>query len=225
MKSIVPKQFMLLNGIPVMMHTIHAFHKSANAPRIVVVLAPDLQEEWLSLCEKYNFHVQHFIADGGHSRFESVKNGLSLVASLDLNADQGFIAIHDAVRPLITPALIDLSYDEAMRSGAAALAVQSSNSVRLRRDNTEYPHAFPREKVYLMQTPQVFRGAHLFTAYEQPEDPDCTDDASIVEKTGIPVTIVKGDTRNIKITFPDDLQIAELLFSRQQSGSSPDNTQ
>src|SRR5690606_27248930 len=139
------------------------------------------------------------------------KSGLSLIASLDANADQGFIAVHDAVRPLITSALIDITYEAAMRSGAAVLAVQSSNSVRLCRVDSTDHYAYPREKVYLMQTPQVFKGSYLFEAYRQPEDPTCTDDASVVEKIGIPITIVDGDTRNIKITFPDDLQIAELL--------------
>lgn len=225
MKSVVPKQFMLLNGIPVMMHTIHAFYKSVSAPRVIAVLPPDLQETWLSLCEKYHFHVQHFIADGGNNRFESVKNGLAMIKSMDTHAAQGFVAVHDAVRPLITPSLIDLSYEEAKRTGAAALAIPSSNSVRLYGIDSAEHRAYPREKVYLMQTPQVFRGSYLFSAYEQPEDPTCTDDASIVEKTGIPITIVNGDTRNIKITFPDDLRIAELLFGTPKLGSSPNNPQ
>src|SRR5690606_3594166 len=139
----------------------------------------------------------------GASRCESVKNGLETIRSMDPQASQCLIAVHDAVRPLIKPTLIDLSFEEAKRSGTAALAISSSNSVRLKHLDESGNYAYPRENVYLMQTPQTFKGSHLFEAYDQPEDPTCTDDASIVEKTGIPITLVDGDTRNIKITFQD----------------------
>lgn len=222
MNSDTPKQFMLLDGLPMMMHTIQAFHRSTSVPQLIVVLHPGLQPEWMSLCATYRFPIPHTLAAGGTSRFESVKNGLETIRSMDPQASQSLIAVHDAVRPLISPTLIDRSFEEAMRSGTAALAVSSSNSVRLKHLDGSGNYAYPRENVYLMQTPQTFKATLLFRAYEQPEDPACTDDASVVEKTGIPITLVEGDTRNIKITFQDDLLVAERLLKRQSGGASDD---
>ena len=211
-ESDIPKQFLLLNGIPVMMHTINAFYRSKSAPQIVAVIHPAMHDYWLTLCEKYHFHVQHTIADGGATRFESVKKGLETIKLMGADPSQCRIAVHDAARPLITPDLIDRTFEQAALTGAAALAIQSSNSVRLKHADGLKNNAYPRKSVYLMQTPQTFEGTILFEAYEQPEDSTCTDDATVVEKNGYPITLVDGDTRNIKITFPDDLRIAELLL-------------
>ena len=210
--SDIPKQFLLLNGIPVMMHTINAFYRSKSAPQIVAVIHPAMQDHWLTLCEKYHFHVPHTITDAGVSRFESVKKGLEAIKLMGADLSQCHIAVHDAARPLIAPDLIDRTYEQAALTGAAALAVQSSNSVRLKHEDGLKNNAYARENVYLMQTPQTFKGTILSEAYEQPEDKTCTDDATVVEKNGYPITLVDGDTRNIKITFPDDLRIAELLL-------------
>ncbi|WP_257656348.1 2-C-methyl-D-erythritol 4-phosphate cytidylyltransferase [Parapedobacter lycopersici] len=225
MGSDVPKQFMLLNGLPVMMHTLLAFQRSKCAPHLVLVLHPSMQEQWRLLCNAHHFQVPHKLVVGGESRFESVRSGLEEIRLTDGQAPGVLIAVHDAVRPLINPDLIDLSYAEAARSGNAALAVPSSNSVRIEQLDGAGTFSYPREKVYLMQTPQTFRAADLFHAYEQPEDNTCTDDASVVEKTGIPITLVPGDTCNIKITFPDDLLVAERLLTSRRSGSSPDYAQ
>src|SRR5690606_32893478 len=134
-------------------------------------------------------------------------------------------AVHDAVRPLISPALIDLTYATAQQKGNAALAVASSSSVRLEQLDSPKNFSYPREKVYLMQTPQTFQGAMLFPAYEQPEDPTFTDDASVVEKTGTSITLVRGDTCNIKITFPTDLPVAEKLLAERRSSRPSDYPQ
>ncbi|WP_257668167.1 2-C-methyl-D-erythritol 4-phosphate cytidylyltransferase [Parapedobacter tibetensis] len=225
MGSTTPKQFLLLNGIPVMMHAINAFYESKHAPHIIAVIHPDMQAYWLELCETYHFHVQHTIADGADSRFGSVKNGLEVIRLLDKNQSQSLIAIHDAVRPLVNPHQIDLTYEQAALTGAAALAIQSTNSIRLISGDGSSNNAYPRENVYLMQTPQIFKGSILFEAYEQPEDKMCTDDAAVVEKKGYPITLVDGDTRNIKITFRDDLAIAELLLEARHSGGTSDNSQ
>lgn len=225
MASDIPKQFMLLNGLPVIMHSLLAFRRSQSAPRIVVVLHPALQAQWRSLCTTHDFQVPHALVAGGMSRFESVRNGLEKIRSMDGQAAQSLIAVHDAVRPLITPALIDLTYTTAQRTGTAALAVASSSSVRLEQLDRPGNFSYPREKVYLMQTPQTFKGAVLFPAYEQPEDPTLTDDASIVEKTGTSITLVRGDTCNIKITFPDDLPVAEKLLTGRGSSRPSDHPQ
>src|SRR5690606_30756766 len=131
----IPKQFLLLNGIPVMMHTIRAFHHCRHSPQIVVVIPPTQHNYWLELCKKYNFDTPLMLANGGQSRFESVKSGLAVVQSNCTDLSQSLIAVHDAARPLITSDLIDATYDQAARTGAAALAIRSTDSVRLQSSN------------------------------------------------------------------------------------------
>ncbi|SEL03980.1 2-C-methyl-D-erythritol 4-phosphate cytidylyltransferase [Parapedobacter koreensis] len=207
-----PKQFLLLNGMPVMMHAIQAFHKSQSAPQIIVVLHAGMRETWSALCQTHRFDIPHSVVTGGESRFGSVKKGLEALKAGDVDLSQSLIAIHDAARPLITPGLIDSTYEQASRTGAAALAVRSTNSVRIVSNNGLKNNAHRRETVYLMQTPQTFSGTILSEAYEAPEQGMYTDDSSVVEKKGYPISLIDGDTRNIKITFPEDLAIAEILL-------------
>lgn len=209
-----PKQFLLLNGLPVMMHAIRAFYQSNSSPQLIVVINPGMKSDWSALCEQYTFSVKHTVVEGGDNRFESVRNGLKAIQSLDTELANAIIAIHDAARPLISPALIDEAYRQAVRTGAAALALRSSDSVRVKSSNGLKNNAVPRSRVYLMQTPQAFNGAVLSDAYKQTPDESFTDDASVVEKKGYPITLVDGDTRNIKITFPKDLHIAEILLQK-----------
>ena len=220
----IPKQFLVLKGLPVIMHAIQAFYRCQHAPEIIVVIPSAQHQQWRELCEKYNFQVPCRLVNGGNSRFESVRNGLTAIKAIRPNLAQSLIAVHDAVRPLIRPDLIDATFHEANHTGAAALALQSTNSVRLKSANGLKNNAFPRQQVYLMQTPQIFRGDILAASYEQASGDLFTDDASVVEKNGHPITLVNGDTRNLKITFPEDLLIAALL-SEVNSGGASDNTQ
>src|SRR5690606_30436934 len=190
MGAAIPKQFLLLNGTPVMMHAIRAFHHSKHSPQIIVVIPSDQHNQWAALCKEHNFHISHILATGGQSRFESVRSGLATVQSHCTNLSKSLVAVHDGVRPLITPDLIDATFEQAARSGAAALAVQSTNSVRLTSDNGLKNRAYPRQHVYLMETQQTFNGHILSEAYQQDEDQSFTDDASVVEKKGYPVTLV-----------------------------------
>ncbi|MGV3763282.1 2-C-methyl-D-erythritol 4-phosphate cytidylyltransferase [Parapedobacter sp.] len=212
MGSDMPKQFMLLDGLPVMMHAIQAFHRSTSSPQIIVVIHPALRDDWSALCLSHAFSVPHAVVSGGKTRFESVKNGLNAIKSTGADLAHCIIAVHDAARPLVPSTLIDNTFRQALRSGTAAPAMTSTNSVRITNGNGLENHAFPRSRVYLMQTPQVFNGAILCDAYEQDDDNSFTDDASVVEKKGYPITLVDGDTHNIKITFPEDLRIAEAFL-------------
>lgn len=216
MRSGTPKQFLLLKGLPVMMHAILAFHRSISSPQIIVVIHPSLRDDWSALCKAHDFSTPHLLVDGGDSRFQSVKNGLKVINAINTALADCIIAVHDAARPLISPALIDETYQQAMLTGAAALARQGTDSVRVKSGNGLKNNILPRSRVYLMQTPQAFNGAVLSNAYEQADDPSFTDDASVVEKKGYPITLVDGDTRNIKITFPEDLRIAETLLSESR---------
>lgn len=210
-----PKQFLPLAGLPVMMHTIRAFSNCSAAPHIITVIHPELHAQWSTLCKTHCFDIPHTVVNGGSSRFESVKNGLSAIAALTTDPTDSTIAVHDAARPLINPELIDRTYRQAALTGAAALALPATDSVRLVSGNRSKNNGYPRAKVYLMQTPQTFSADILYDAYRQADNSAFSDDASVVEKKGHPITLVDGDTRNIKITFPQDLAIAEILLQQR----------
>jgi 2-C-methyl-D-erythritol 4-phosphate cytidylyltransferase len=202
----VPKQFLLLKGRPVLMHTIEAFHHSNIQPQIIVVLHAGYHAHWEELCVKYNFTIPHQLVSGGETRFHSVKNGLDAVP----DDDEALIAVHDAARPLTSAAIIEESYKNALKYGNAVTAVKSRDSIRQKKDDVSVN--LPRDEIYLVQTPQTFQSAQLKKAYLQPYTDKFTDDASVVEQTGIPIHIIEGSYRNIKITFPEDIAIAELLL-------------
>jgi 2-C-methyl-D-erythritol 4-phosphate cytidylyltransferase len=204
MQSAIPKQFLLLNGRPMMMYTIEAFYHSQSRPEIIVVLHPDNHEYWLELCMAHNFIIPHDLVCGGETRFQSVKNGLNKITG------DAVIAVHDAVRPLVHVQVIDESFVHAAEHGNAVVAVQSRDSIRQLKNSKS--SALVRDEIYLVQTPQTFRADILRKAYEQPYQTHFTDDASVVELSGVDIHIVKGNHSNIKVTFPEDIAIAELLL-------------
>lgn len=207
MGSDVPKQFMLLGGRPIIMRTIDRFVEALPDLRITLVLHPDSVEMWKQLCKEHDFRVDCQIALGGAERYHSVKNGL---AAIDSESADDMIAVHDAVRPLVSVEVIRRAYAEARQSGAVVPALPSVESVRLM-DGRGSSVAVNRNNVMLVQTPQVFSLALLCKAYSQPYRETFTDDASVVEALGHPVQIIPGNRENIKITTPTDFRIAELL--------------
>ncbi|HTH82727.1 MAG TPA: 2-C-methyl-D-erythritol 4-phosphate cytidylyltransferase [Mucilaginibacter sp.] len=209
MQSAVPKQFLLLNGLPVLMHTLLAFYNSESKPQLILVLPAGFHEHWEQLCAMHNFMVPHQLVNGGETRFHSVKNGLNLVPD---HADT-LIAVQDAVRPLTSSTIIDYAYQHAAKHGNAITAVKSRDSVRQLKGDTSVH--LNREEIYLIQTPQTFQLAQLKNAYRQDYHTKFTDDASVVEETGIKINLVNGDHQNIKITFPEDIAIAELLLKNR----------
>ncbi|WP_448698947.1 2-C-methyl-D-erythritol 4-phosphate cytidylyltransferase [Mucilaginibacter sp. AW1-3] len=205
MQAAVPKQFLLLNGKPVLMHTIMAFHNSESQPSIIVVLPENYHQYWQQLCAEHHFTIAHQLVSGGQTRFHSVKNGLSLIDG------DAVIAVHDAVRPLTSVGVIDEAYRYAAQNGNCIVAVQSRDSIR--QVKNELSAALIRDEIYLVQTPQVFKSDILRQAYQQQYQPRFTDDASVVEQLGININIVPGTYTNIKITFPEDIAIAEMLLN------------
>lgn len=204
MQSSVPKQFLLLNGKPVMMHTIEAFHNSTCKPKIIVVLHVDFHEYWRELCTEHRFANPHQLISGGATRFHSVKNGLETIQDTD-----ALVAVHDAVRPLTSTRVIDDAYNQAKVKGNAIVAVKSRDSIRqLKNGISQHLH---RDEIYLVQTPQTFQLGLLRKAYEQSFDNTFTDDASVVERSGVKINLIEGDHSNIKITFPEDIAIAEVI--------------
>jgi 2-C-methyl-D-erythritol 4-phosphate cytidylyltransferase len=206
MRSTVPKQFLLLYNKPVLMHTIDAFYSSAAKPAIVLVLPAAYHAYWEQLCNEHNFTVTHQLIAGGETRFHSVKNGLDTIED-DVDS---IIAVHDAVRPLISREIIEKTYHYAAEHGNAVTAVKSRDSVRLLEKGGS--KSLIRDDVYLVQTPQTFQSAHIKIAYLQPYSSKFTDDASVVEEMGVKINLTEGDHRNIKITFPEDIAIAEMFL-------------
>ncbi len=205
MLSEVPKQFMLLRGRPVLMHTIEAFNKSDYNPEIIVVLNVDFHQYWENLCLLHNFSIPHKLVKGGTQRFDSVKNGINAIRT------KAIVAIHDAVRPLLSKQLIDKSFEEAERSGNAVAAIKSRDSVR--QYNGTHTIALDREEIYLIQTPQTFSSDVLKKAYKQEFRNEFTDDASVAERSGIRINLIVGETKNFKITFPEDIRLAEIYLN------------
>jgi 2-C-methyl-D-erythritol 4-phosphate cytidylyltransferase len=210
MQTAIPKQFLLLNGKPVLMHTMEMFYNCASQPQLILVLHADYHAYWQQLCSDHNFSIPHQLIKGGESRFHSVKNGLDTIT--DINA---IIAVHDAVRPLTPAAIIDHSYNYAAKNGNAITAVKSRDSIRqLKGDHSV---SLLRDDIYLIQTPQTFRAGQIKKAYEQAYDTKFTDDASVVESTGVHINLAEGSYENIKITFPEDIAIAEAILNKKPS--------
>jgi 2-C-methyl-D-erythritol 4-phosphate cytidylyltransferase len=204
MNSDVPKQFLVLNGRPVLMRTIEAFYSSELQPEIIVVLNTGFHAYWTQLCKDHNFTIPHQLAAGGSQRFHSVKNGLQYVQ------DNSVVAIHDAVRPLVTQNLITAAFHQAKEKGSAVAAIKSKDSVRQQTSNGTI--GLNRDEIYLIQTPQVFRSEILNKAYEQEYTNEFTDDASVVERSGEAIALIEGDVMNLKITFPEDILLAGIYL-------------
>ena len=213
MNSAVPKQFLLVNEKPILMHTIEKFQQSSFHPKIVLVLAESDLPLWKKLVSEYNFASPHEVVKGGKERFFSVKNGLDFVAKQINESEESIIAIHDAVRPLVSVNTIDLCYINAMKNGNAVAAIPCKDSVRIQ--NGDKNSAIPRESVYLVQTPQTFKYKELKESYLKDYNTHFTDDASVVEANHYPIFIEQGDQFNIKITFPEDIILAEAFLKQR----------
>lgn len=206
MGSDIPKQFLPINGLPVLMRTIKRFREYSDSLKIILVLPKEQQEYWHGLCSKYHFSAEYKIADGGATRFHSVKNGLSLIP----DDEQGVVGIHDGVRPFPSIEVISNCYETA-RTCKAVVPVTPvvETLIHLTGDNKSI--TVPRSEYRLVQTPQTFDIQLLKEAYRQPYREDFTDDASVVESTGHSSVLVEGNRENIKITTPFDLRIARIL--------------
>ncbi len=200
MQSAVPKQFLLLNGKPILQHTLERFQAySADLKLILVLPARDL-DTWASLCQQHNFDNPVQTVIGGATRFQSVRNGLAVIDS-----PEGLVAVHDGVRPYVSTDIIRNGFNTAARVGSAVTCVPAKDSVRLIGPNGR-SEAVDRNRVRLMQTPQTFRLDWFRQAFAGEEHPFFTDCASVLEHAGFPITLIDGDYANIKITTPEDLR-------------------
>lgn len=205
-KSNVPKQFIELKGKPVLLHTIEAFYRYSESINIILVLPEDDFETWKTITKKYSFNKKIILQKGGDTRFQSVKNGLDNIEG------EGLVAIHDGVRPLVSPDIIGASFRLAAVHKTAVAAVRLKESIRMTdQDNTK---AMDRSKFRLIQTPQTFDVQLIKQAYQIKEDVSLTDDASVAERAGHTISLFEGSYRNLKITTEEDLLIAESLLGK-----------
>jgi 2-C-methyl-D-erythritol 4-phosphate cytidylyltransferase len=210
-RSKIPKQFLELNGLPVLMHTILAFYRYSEKIIIILVLPEDDFSTWELLCNQYNFHKPLILQRGGDSRFQSVKSGLDKIEG------DGLVAIHDGVRPMVNEDIIGASFRLAAVHQSAVAAVRLKESIRI--TDQDHTKAVDRSRFRLIQTPQTFRVPLIKDAYKQKEDPSLTDDASVAERAGIPISLFEGSYENIKITTNEDLVIAEALLRSKTSSA------
>lgn len=203
MGSNVPKQFLLLKGIPMLMHTLRTLHRADGTMALVLVLPPDHVEEWESQCEAHSFDLPHIVVAGGTTRFRSVENGLKAAKNAD------FIGVHDGVRPFVAKSVVENCFTAASQHGAAVPAVPIAHSLREIKLGTS--SSVDRSAFRAVQTPQCFRASIILDAYANAPHDLFTDDASVVEATGQRIALVEGNAENIKVTTPLDLKLAELL--------------
>jgi 2-C-methyl-D-erythritol 4-phosphate cytidylyltransferase len=199
----IPKQFLLIAGTPILMHTIHRFAAFDSSMQIVVVLPQSQVGYWQELCQAHHFTIPHEIALGGEARFNSVQNGLSKVIPGNL------VAIHDGVRPFVSVQTLRACFDMAQQQGNAIPVIDVIESVR--QIDGLMSRSVDRSLYRLVQTPQVFQWEQINAAYNLPFDSSFTDDASVVEKAGFIIHLASGNRENIKITTPIDLMIGELF--------------
>lgn len=209
MRQTIPKQFLLLAGKPVLMHTLQKFYIYDSSMQLIVVLPEAFRKRWQWLCREYRFSIPHETVSGGNERYHSVKNGLRKITDAEL------VAVHDGVRPLVSHQTIATAYKTAHRYQTAVPSVQPAESLRML--TNESSRAVDRASYRMIQTPQVFSRKVLEEAYQQDYTSFFTDDASLVEHAGYTIRLVEGNAANIKITNPQDLAVAEALLHLTKS--------
>ena len=208
MQSVLPKQFLMLGGLPVVARTINTFSEALPGADIVVVLPEQHIALWENLRARFDV-ARHRVVAGGKERFHSVLNGINALSS-----EVEYIAVHDGVRAMATKKLIIRAMLAAEEHGAVIPVVDVVDSYR-RVDGVE-SYIVPRSELRIVQTPQVFRAQVLRDAYNQPFSPAFTDDASVVEAAGGRIVLVDGERTNIKLTTPEDMAYAEWILHERE---------
>ena len=202
MGSSIPKQFIEIKGLPILMRTIQRFYEFESTCQIIVTLPADWISFWNELIEKHGFRINHQLVDGGVERYDSIKNAISF-------CKHDIIAIHDGVRPFVSKETIQRTIDLAKEKGAAIPTLPLKES--LRQVKNDQSVAVKRSEYVNVQTPQVFQKDIIEKAYSIPFHEAITDDASLVEEAGFQIFLCYGNEENIKITSPMDLRIGEIL--------------
>ena len=204
----VPKQFLLLDGKPILQWTIERFLEAEPEMTVVTVLPRIHFQTWKNLCAVHSFDCPQVLVAGGLTRFHSVQNALRKVP------DGAVVSIHDGVRPLVSPDLVRRMFARMQEGGTRALlpVVGIVDTLRSTDPGTPAPD---RSKPVGVQTPQMFLSEDIRAAYRQAYDLAFTDDASVAESKGIPLSFIEGERFNLKITTPEDLVLAEAVLTRK----------
>lgn len=206
MGECIPKQFLVLKNKPILLHTLENVYNSSSEYNIILVLNKEHLSLWKDIIEKYDVNVPHKVVYGGRERFFSVKNAIE---SINENSEC-LVAIHDGVRPFVNKEILHNCFALTEQNGNAVCCTRCVDSVRVISNNNN--STFNRDNIRLIQTPQCFYLTTLKKAYCQEYSEIFTDDASVVEKIGEKIFLCNGDRKNIKITTPEDLKIAESLL-------------
>jgi 2-C-methyl-D-erythritol 4-phosphate cytidylyltransferase len=214
MASRSSKQFLLLDGMPVLAHTLKAFEKSEAVDKIIVVgNAKDLDYCRGRIIKRYGFKKVSGLVQGGRRRQDSVFNGLKA-----LPAEADVVLIHDGARPLVTPELVNRAVSELKGWSALVVGVPVKDTIKIASPDRFVMYTLDRPRLWLIQTPQVFKGRVLLEAHWQARSEGIwgTDDAMLVERLGVPVKVIEGSEENIKITTPVDMLMAEAILERRK---------
>ena len=203
----LPKQYCLMNGRPVLMHTIENMRRALPQSQIVLVLNRDFVDYWTELCVKYSF-ISPKVVEGGDTRWQSVKNAID-----EIPADAQVITVHDGARPIVSPAMVERLISALDDAVGAIPVVSVTDSLRQIVESGSSP--VDRSLYKAVQTPQAFHADKLIEAYSLPFDATFTDDASVLAALGYDVALVEGDTYNIKITNQLDIEIAQLYLRQR----------
>jgi 2-C-methyl-D-erythritol 4-phosphate cytidylyltransferase len=210
----LPKQFIEINGKPVLLHTLDAFLRYSEKIQIILVLPEDDFDQWHHIEKQYKLKTKIILQQGGATRFQSVKRGLEKIEG------DGLVAIHDGVRPLVTPGILRESFHLAKKYSSAVASValkESIRSISKEGSSSELSKALDRATFRLIQTPQTFQVNLIKKAYEITEDERLTDDASVAERAGHIIKLFEGSYSNIKITTREDIVIAEALLKAAET--------
>lgn len=207
----LPKQFLPLRGVPVLVRAVRPFQASPLIDEVVVVVPAETVEQVRRLLRQHGLSKVTAAVEGGPTRQESVRRGLAALGASDL------VVVHDGARPLVQQSIIARVVEAAREDGAATAALPATETIKVVDRTGRVDATLDRERVWIVQTPQAFRTAWLVDAHERaPQDgANATDDAGLVERAGYPVRVVLGSPENLKITTGDDLSLAEALLDRR----------
>lgn len=205
MQADEPKQFLLLKNKPLFIYSMEAFYKAFDDVHIILVLPENFLARGNAILENFFPDRNIIVTKGGETRFHSVKNGLQFIT------EESIVFVHDAVRCLVSPVLIERCFEAAVNKGSAIPVVNANDSMRrvMSGSNT----MLNRDEIKVVQTPQTFKSSILLSSFQCEYSPLFTDEATVVEQQGISLNLVEGDATNIKITFPVDLIIAEQIIA------------
>jgi 2-C-methyl-D-erythritol 4-phosphate cytidylyltransferase len=210
----VPKQFLPLGGVPMLLHSLRAFDRARSVDTVILVVPRDERRRALTdVIERYGVKKVQKVIAGGETRQQSVYNGLK-----ETDPDVEIVVVHDAVRPFVTDDLIEQSIEAARKASGAIVAVPMKDTPKQAGLDRQIQRTLDRNNLWMAQTPQTFRRDVLLEAYEKAaiEHLQATDDSALVERLGHKVGIVAGTWENIKITTPEDLIIAEAILASRQ---------